>query len=40
MEKYIGSWVNGVQHGEGVFISTKGRERKGEWKDGKLLKWI
>lgn len=27
--KYKGNWLNGLQHGEGVYINTKGREIKG-----------
>lgn len=32
--------MNGVQHGEGVFILPNGKERKGEWENGQRIKWI
>lgn len=37
---YDGGWKAGKQHGEGTFISQDGETKRGEWKDGKRIKWI
>ena len=36
---YKGGWVNGLQHGRGVFVADNGQEREGEWKAGSRFKW-
>jgi len=33
-------WLNGKQHGEGVYINAQGKEKQGEWSDGKRIRWI
>ena len=38
--KYEGQWHNGKQHGEGVYITAQGQRKKGEWKEGKRVRWI
>jgi hypothetical protein len=38
--KYIGSWLNGKQHGKGVYITPNGQRKEGEWRDGKRVKWL
>jgi hypothetical protein len=38
--KYRGQWKNGKQHGEGIYHSSKGEVRKGQWADGKRLQWL
>ena len=38
--KYVGGWLNGKQHGKGMYISPNGQKREGEWKDGKRVRWI
>lgn len=35
---YNGGWKMGIQHGSGV-EKADGREREGEWENGKWLKW-
>lgn len=37
---YKGYWENGKQHGRGLYIETNGRVREGEWKEGKIVKWL
>ena len=38
---YIGQWRDGKQNGIGVFQNEEGgKERKGEWAQGKRIKWI
>jgi hypothetical protein len=32
--------MNGKQHGEGVYTTSKGDVRRGEWNNGKRLKWF
>lgn len=36
---YEGTWRRGKQHGFGVLKDSNG-ERKGEWRDGKFIRWI
>jgi hypothetical protein len=31
--------LNGKQHGEGLFITPAGAQRKGIWHEGKRIKW-
>lgn len=38
--KYIGGWVNGKQHGRGMYIHPNGEKKEGEWKEGKRIHWI
>ena len=37
--EYEGGWLNGKQHGKGKY-KYKGQWRDGEWKDGKLIRWM
>ena len=30
----------GKQHGIGTYTTSKGEEKKGEWKDGKRIRWL
>lgn len=40
-KSYDGSWKNGKQHGIGFYIdSRKGFKKKGEWEEGKRIKWL
>jgi hypothetical protein len=32
-------WHNGLQHGDGIFMSPEGKQRKGEWNAGKRVQW-
>lgn len=38
--KYVGSWLNGKQHGEGTFWFQNGEKKRGKWEDGKRIKWL
>ena len=38
--KYEGQWMNGKQHGEGVYTTSNGRTKRGKWVDGKRTQWI
>ena len=38
--KYEGQWLNGKQHGVGVYTSASGKSKKGEWSEGKRIKWL
>ena len=38
--KYDGNWKNGKQHGVGIIHSSHGEVKKGEWADGKRVRWI
>jgi len=38
--KYKGNWVNGKQHGRGIYVANNGVEREGEWIEGKRTKWL
>jgi len=38
--KYEGEWVNGMQHGKGIFVNKFGERLEGLWKNGKREKWI
>ena len=38
--KYEGEWKNGKQHGVGVYTSSSGKSKKGEWSEGIRLAWI
>lgn len=38
--RYEGTWLNGKQHGTGLYHTAKGEAKKGEWAEGKRLKWI
>ena len=33
-------WKGGRQHGEGIFITPQGDQRKGIWQEGKRIKWL
>ena len=38
---YRGEWKDGKQQGVGYFLNVgEKREKKGEWVDGKRIKWI
>jgi hypothetical protein len=39
---YDGQWVNGIMDGFGTFKdgNPDSKERLGEWRDGKRLRWI
>lgn len=37
---YNGSWLNGLQHGKGIEIDPEGKEREGEWENGKWKNWL
>jgi hypothetical protein len=32
--------VDGKQHGIGLYTTDKGEVKKGEWKEGKRVRWI
>jgi hypothetical protein len=36
---YNGSWKDGAQNGNGIYTNSKGDSRKGEWNDGKRIKY-
>ena len=38
--KYEGQWMNGKQHGEGVYTTSNGRTKRGMWVDGKRTQWL
>jgi hypothetical protein len=39
--RYRGQWKEGKQHGIGFFSAGEGKpERKGEWVEGKRIKWV
>jgi hypothetical protein len=38
--KYAGYWKNGKQHGSGVMTGEDGVEKKGEWIDGRRVRWL
>ncbi|OMJ80335.1 hypothetical protein SteCoe_19433 [Stentor coeruleus] len=38
-KKYMGEWKAGKKHGLGV-IFHKGKSRKGQWEEGKLIRWF
>lgn len=38
--QYDGNWRNGKQHGAGIYHSSRGEIKKGEWADGKRVRWI
>lgn len=38
--RYTGAWKNGRQHGRGIYVNSTGEEKKGEWIDGKRVRWI
>ncbi len=33
--KYDGQWLNGKQHGEGVYTTSNNKTKRGQWVDGK-----
>ena len=37
---YDGQWFNGKQHGEGIYLTSKGEKKRGEWNEGKRVRWI
>lgn len=39
-EKYVGQWKDGQQHGTGSFTDKEHGTRKGQWKNGKNVKWL
>jgi hypothetical protein len=38
--KYIGDWKNGVQHGNGIYITSAGELHEGVWVEGRLDHWF
>lgn len=38
--RYIGLWSQGKQHGIGTYIKPNGKQRNGEWDNGKKVRWI
>ena len=38
--KYEGSWRKGKQHGQGIYTNGSGIAKRGEWTDGKRVKWL
>ena len=38
--KYRGGWKDGKQHGKGFYSNNNGKEKEGEWVDGKRIRWI
>jgi hypothetical protein len=32
--------MNGKQHGKGMYVTSQGVEKYGEWKEGKRYRWI
>ena len=37
----MGYWVNGKQHGLGVYVTkTDDREKRGLWENGKRIEWF
>ena len=36
---YSGNWEFGKQHGYGEYTNTSSLKRKGEWVNGKRVKW-
>jgi hypothetical protein len=36
----VGEWMNGKQHGKGLYTTNDGKTREGEWKEGKRVRWI
>jgi len=37
---YDGDYFDDKQHGEGIYLTSKGEVKRGEWKEGKRVKWI
>ena len=37
---YDGDWVNGKQHGVGLYTAPGFDPKLSEWKEGKRVKWI
>ena len=33
-DKYIGTWLNDREHGQGTYLFAEGNKYEGEWKDG------
>ena len=38
--KYEGEFMNNEQHGIGTYISKSGKIKKGQWQNGKKIRWI
>ncbi len=38
--RYEGEWLNGKQHGHGLYTNAKGEKREGQWINGKKEKWL
>ena len=38
--KYVGEWKDGKQHGVGTYVTAGGEERKGEWAEGRRMRWL
>jgi hypothetical protein len=36
----VGEWHMGKQHGRGVYTTSKGETKYGEWREGKRVNWI
>ena len=36
----MGNWLNGKEHGLGIYIDSQGNAKEGEWEEGKWKKWI
>ena len=38
--KYVGQWLNGKQHGRGVYTNNIGEQVDAEWQDGKKVRLL
>jgi len=38
--KYVGAWLNGKQDGVGTYTTAGGKQRMGQWKEGKRIAWL
>jgi len=32
--------MNGKQHGEGIYTTSNGKTKRGQWQDGKRTAWL
>ena len=39
-KSYSGRWQNGCQHGFGIITYPDNTTKKGEWNEGKRIRWI
>lgn len=37
---YDGAWKSGLRNGTGIFISSQGQRRRGQWENDSLVKWF